>query len=229
MPQVNRATRVAGGWLAVGSLLMILVLVIHGPISPDLGEQMRRVADGVMRWRVAHWLAAAGLSLYAVSGLLVLTAGSRLTTSGPTMTAWAVVVVGALWTLTTAVAEGTVVAGAAASGASDTFAAWWAFAEGKATGFAFVALAVAAIAGSEARSVERVGPAWAAWGAVLASVASFGGWAVGMWLGVMPATLVWVVASILMSAWTLSLGVGLMGAGAASGGPPPGGGSSGNQ
>jgi hypothetical protein len=155
-------------------------------------------------------MAAAGLSLYAVSGLIMLTAGSRLTATGPTMTAWAVVVVGALWTMTTAVAEGTVVAGAAASGASDTFAAWWAFAEGKATGFAFVALAVAVIAGSEARGVERVGPAWAAWGAVLASVASFGGWALGMWVGIAPAMVVWVVSSIVMSAWTLSLGVGLM-------------------
>jgi len=210
MPYVNRATRVAGSWLAIGSFMMILVLLIHGPISPDLDEQMRRVADGVTRWRVAHWMAAAGLSLYAVSGLIMLTARSRLTASGPTMTAWAVVVVGSLWTMTTAVAEGTVVAGAAASGASDTFAAWWAFAEGKATGFAFVALAVAVIAGSEARSRERVGPAWAAWGAVLASVASFGGWALGMWVGIRPATLVWVVSSIVMSAWTLSLGVGLM-------------------
>ena len=210
MPHVNRATRVAGGWLAIGSFMMILVLLIHGPIAPDLDEQMRRVADGVTRWRVAHWMAAAGLSLYAVSGLIMLTAGSRLTAGGPTMTAWAVVVVGALWTMTTAVAEGTVVAGAAASGASDTFAAWWAFAEGKATGFAFLALAVAVIAGSEARSVGRVGPAWAAWGAVLASVASFGGWALGMWVGIAPAMVVWVVSSIVMSAWTLSLGVGLM-------------------
>lgn len=222
MPHVNRAARVAGSWLAIGSLLMILVLLIHGPISPDLDEQMRRVADGVMRWRVAHWLAAAGLSLYAVSGLIMLTAGSRLTSAPSTMTAWAVVVVGALWTMTTAVAETTVVAAAAASGASDTFQAWWAFAEGKAAGFAFVALAVAVIAGNEARSPERIGPAWAAWGAVLASVASFGGWALGMWVGITPATLVWVVSSIVMSAWTLWLGIGLMRAGDA-GGVPRGG------
>lgn len=218
MPHVNRAARVAGSWLAIGSFMMILVLLIHGPISPDLDEQMRRVADGITRWRVAHWLAAAGLSLYAVSGLIMLTAGSRLTARESTMTAWAVVVVGALWTVTTAVAEATVVADAAASGASDTFVAWWAFAEGKATGFAFVALAVAVIAGSEARSPERTGPAWAAWAAVLASVASFGGWALGMWVGIAPATLVWVVASIVMSAWTLWLGVGLMRAGDAGGG-----------
>ncbi len=210
MPHGTRATRVGGGWLALGSFLMILVLLIHGPISPDLDVQMQRVADGVTRWRLAHWIAAAGLSLYAVSGLLVLTAGSRLTAGGPTMTAWAVVVVGALWTLTTAVAEATVVATAAASGAGDTFAAWWAFAEGKATGFAFVALAVAVIAGSEARSPDRVGPAWAAWAAVAAAVASFGGWALGMWIGITTANLVWVVASIVMSAWTLSFGVGLM-------------------
>jgi hypothetical protein len=31
-----------------------------------------------------------------------------------------------------------------------------------------------------------------------------------MWVGITPATVVWVVSSIVMSAWTLSLGVGLM-------------------
>jgi len=45
-----------------------------------------------------------------------------------------------------AVAEATVVTEAAVSGCDETFAAWWRFAEGKANGFAFVALPVAVIA-----------------------------------------------------------------------------------
>jgi hypothetical protein len=54
------------------------VLVGHGPISPDLDEQMLRIAGRVTRWTVVHWIAAAGLSLYAATGLIVLTAPSRL-------------------------------------------------------------------------------------------------------------------------------------------------------
>ncbi len=56
--------------------------------------------------------------------------------------------VSALWTMTTAVVEATVVASAAVSGAKEAFEAGWAFAAGKATGFAFLALTVAVIAGN---------------------------------------------------------------------------------
>lgn len=154
-------------------------------------------------------MAAAALSLYAVTGLVVLSSGSRLTETWWTLTAWTIVPVGALWTLATAVAEATVVAGAAAMGATETFEAWWAFAEGMANGFAFLALAVAVIAGNEARSSERATPAWSAWIAVGAGVASFSGWALGMWFGVGFGNLLWVVSSIAMSVWTLWFGVAL--------------------
>jgi hypothetical protein len=194
---------------------MVVVLVGHGPISPDIDEQMRRIAGGVTRWTVVHWIAAAGLSLYAVTGLLVLTAQSRLTRGWGTLTAWAVVTVGALWTMTTAVAEATAVVGAVAAGNSETFEAWWAFAEGKATGFAFLALAVALIAGNEARSPERSGPAWPAWVGMAAGVGSFSGWALGMWVGIAPAGVVWVASSAVMSVWTFWLGITLMRAPAA--------------
>jgi hypothetical protein len=30
---------VGGTWFAIASFLMIVVLVLHGPISPDLSEQ----------------------------------------------------------------------------------------------------------------------------------------------------------------------------------------------
>ena len=91
----------------------------------------------------------------------------------------------------------------------ETFEAWWAFAEGKATGFAFLALAVAVIAGNEARSSERATPAWSAWIAMVSGVVSFAGWALGMWFGVGLGSLIWVASSILMSGWTLWFGVAL--------------------
>lgn len=167
---------------------------------------MLRIAGRPTAWVVAHWIAAAGLTIYAVAGLLVLTSESRLTAGWWTTTAWALLPVTALWTLTTAVAEATAVTDAVNSGNAEMFAAWWAFAEGKATGFAFLALAVAVIAGNEAQSTEGVPPAWTA---MVAGVASFTGWALGMWFGIGVGNLLWLVTSILMSVWIVWFGVAL--------------------
>ncbi len=201
--------QVGGTWLAIASGLMIATLVLHGPIAPDLNDQMTRIANRPTVWAVAHWIAAAGLSIYAVAGLVVLTSESRLTEGWWTTTAWAFLPVTALWTLTTAVAEATAVTDAVHSGNAEMFAAWWAFAEGKATGFAFLALAVAVIAGNEAQSNKGATPSWAAWTAVVAGVASFTGWAVGMWFGISLGSLLWLVTSILMSVWIVWFGVAL--------------------
>lgn len=209
MSHSNRAVQVGGAWLALASFLMVLALGLHGPIAPDLQGQMTRIAGGAARWSAVHWMAAAALSLYAVSGLIMLTSRSRVTDGGWTLTAWAVICVGCLWTVMTAVAETTVVAEAAASGSYETFAAWWAFAEGMANGFVFFALAVAVIAGSEARDTAGATPAWSAWIAVAAGLASFTGWGLGMWFGVAVGNLIWVAASIVMSLWTLWFGVAL--------------------
>jgi hypothetical protein len=190
--------------------LLIAALITHGPLAPDLGEQMKDVANRALAWTVIHWVSAASLSLYAVTGLVVLTAGSRLTGGGWTLTAWAVLTVSALWTMTTAVAEATAVTNAAVSGAKQMFEAWWAFAEGKATGIAFLALAVAVISGNEAQSSERAVPAWSAWIAMVSGFASFAGWALGRWFGVDFGNLLWVASSVLMSVWTLWFGVALM-------------------
>ena len=209
MRHTDGPIRVGGTWFAVASFLMIVVLVLHGPISPDLSAQMAKISDGVMRWSVAHWMAAAGLSLHAVAGLVILTSQSRLTDGWWTTTAWAVVPIAALWTLTTAVAEATVVSDAARSGNKEVFDAWWAFAEGKANGFSFLALAVALIAGNEAQSGERATSAWSAWTAMVAGVVSFTGWALGMWFGVRLGSVIWVISSILMSAWGVWFGVAL--------------------
>jgi hypothetical protein len=210
MQYTNKATQIAGSWLAIASLLMVVTLTFHGPIAPDHSDQMNNIAEGVIRWSVVHWVAAVALSLFAVTGLIVLTARSRLTENRWTLTAWAVLPVGALWTMITAVAEATVVANAAVSGYIETFEAWWAFAEGMATGFTFVALAVAVIAGNEIQSSERAVPGWSAWIGMVAGVASFAGWALGMWLGISPGNLIWVVSSLLMSLWTLWFGTALM-------------------
>jgi hypothetical protein len=174
-----------------------------------MGQQMQVVADSSTRWAISHWASAAGLSLFAVTGLIVLAAGSRLTEAWWTMSAWAVLAVGALWTMTTAVAEATVVADAAASGNVATYEAWWAFSEGKATGFMFVALAVAAIAGNEARTTRGAPPVWASWIAAVAGIGAFFGWALSMWFGVGGGSLVWLASSFTMCLWTLWFGLGL--------------------
>jgi hypothetical protein len=210
MPHTNTAVRVAGTWLAIASSLLIAALVVHGPLAPDLSVQMKKIADGAMAWSVIHWVSAASLSLYAVTGLIVLTSGSRLAGGWWTMTAWAVLTVSALWTMTTAVAEATAVTNAAVTGAKEMFEAWWAFAEGKASGIAFLALAVAVISGTEAQSSERAVPAWSAWIAMVSGIASFTGWALGRWFGIDLGNLLWVVSSVLMSVWTLWFGFALM-------------------
>lgn len=210
MPHTNTAVRVAGTWLAVASSLLIAALVVHGPLAPELGDQMKKIADESTAWSSIHWVSAASLSLYAVTGLIVLTSGSRLAEAWWTMTAWAVLTVSALWTMTTAVVEATVVTHAAVAGANETFEAWWAFAEGKASGIAFFALAVAVIAGNEAASAERAVPAWSAWIAMAAGLASFAGWTLGRWFGVDLGNFLWVASSVLMCAWTLWFGFALM-------------------
>jgi hypothetical protein len=100
-------------------------------------------------------------------------------------------------------------------------AAWWRFAEGKANGFAFVALPVAVIAGREAGNFAGSTPAWAARTALVAGIASFTGWALGMWFEVAIGSFLWVVASIVMSLWTLWFGVVLMRTPSAGPGQPP--------
>jgi hypothetical protein len=209
MPNAGAGVRVAGAWLAVASFLLGGALAFHGPLAADLDTQMRIIAAAGTRWAVVHWVAAVALSLFAVVGLVVLAAGSRLTQDWWTMSAWAVLPVGALWTVTTAVAEATAVADAAAAGNRATFEAWWAFSAGMGTGFTFLALAVAAIAGNEARTSRKVTPVWASWAASVAGVASFLGWALGMWLGIALGNLLWVASSLVMCLWILWFGVAL--------------------
>ena len=175
MSHTHTGMRVAGGWLAIASLLLAGGIVLHGPINPDMGHQMQVVADSSTRWAISHWASAAGLSLFAVTGLIVLAARSRLTEAWWTMSAWAVLAVGALWTMTTAVAEATVVADAAASGNVATYEAWWAFPKEKPRA------SCRRVGGcrdrrQRARTTRGATPVWASW---IAAVAGIG----RLWLG----------------------------------------------
>jgi hypothetical protein len=167
---------------------------------------MALVAGASSRWIIVHWIAAASLSLFAMTGLIVLTANSRLTEAWWTISAWAVVTLGAIWTMTTAVAEATAVPAAARAEDLARFEAWWAFAEGKSTGFMFLALAVAVIAGNEARMPRGATPAWASWIAVAAGVSAFLGWPLGMWFGVAMGSVLWLASSLVTSLWTFWFG-----------------------
>lgn len=84
------------------------------------------------------------------------------------------------------------------------------FAEGRGSGIVLLALAVAVISGNAAQSSERAVPAWSAWVAMIVGIASLVGWALGNWLGVDFGSLLWVVSSVVMSAWTLWFGLALI-------------------
>ncbi len=203
------ALRASGTWLATGAGLLALALIFHGPPSPVIAEQMQIIAEGTARWSIVHWMAAASLSCFAVAGLIVLTSGSRLTGDWTTISAWAVLAVGALWTMTTAVAEATAVTHAAASNNQELFEAWWKFSEGKANGFAFLALAVAVIAGTEAIDADGATPTWAAWVGTAAAIVSFLGWVLGSWINIGIGGPIWVASSLVMGVWILWFGVTL--------------------
>ena len=202
--------RVAGAWLALGSLLLVVSLALHPPPSPDPSEFMAIIADNASLWVAVHWGAALALTMLVIAGLLVLTAGSPLTHAWWTMSAWAVLVVGAFWVSTTAVAEATVIAAAAATGDSATFEAWQLFAEGQAIGFGFLVASVAVIAVDQARSAISVTPTWAAWIGAVAAVVAFVAYVVmGLVLGIAVGGPIWLVSTIVMGLWTLWFGAAL--------------------
>lgn len=209
MTNHQTALRAAGGWLAGASLLLALALAFHGPLHPDLDMQMAHIAASASRWAAVHWAAAAALSCFTIASVLVLVSGSRLTSTGRLLSAWAVVLVGALWTLATAVTEVTVITDLAVSGDRPQFATWWSLAQGYANGFALLAVAVATIAWNEVTDPRRIVPKWSAAIGAAAGVASFTGWSLGVWFKIGPANLLWVLASGLMCVWLAWLGTAL--------------------
>lgn len=212
LERTRTGTRVAGGWLAVGAVLFVISLLLHPPPSPDPAEFMAGIANAPTQWVLAHWAAALALTIFAISGLIMLATASRLSQSWWMMSAWAVLTLGALWVTITAVAEATVITEAAVAGDTVTFEAWQHFAEGwAAAGFGFVAIAVAVIAGNEARSARSVTPAWASWIGAIAGIVAFVGFVVlAVLLGIAIGGLIWLVSSLILSGWILWFGIGLV-------------------
>ena len=202
--------RAAGAWFGLGGLLFAAGLAFHAPPSPEPEAFMAAIANDPSRWVFAHTAAAIAASMLAVAGLIVLTAGSRLSRTGVTLSAWAALVVSGLLLTTAALTELTVVTAAATAGDTSTFSIWQPFAEGYAAAFAPLALAVGAIAVAEARSDARVVPETVAWiggGLGLVAAAAF---TAGLGLGIGAAGPVWLVSSILLSLWGVWFGVGLV-------------------
>jgi hypothetical protein len=206
MTSDQTALRAAGAWLTGASVLLVLALAFHGPLHPDPEVQMMHIAESASRWAIVHWTAAAALSCFAIAAVLVLVSHSRLTSTRLTISAWAVVLVGALWTLATAVTEVTVIADLAEARNFAQFEPWWSFAQGYGNGFALLGVAVAVIAWSEYRDARRIVPTWSAAVGTVAGLASFAGWALGVWLDIRPANLMWLLASGIMCVWLAWLG-----------------------
>ncbi|WP_265111220.1 hypothetical protein [Halosolutus halophilus] len=199
--------RAGGVWLAIGALLLVGGFVLHPLPSPDPAEFVATIADAPTRWVAAHVTTAIGLSVVAIAALIVLTADSRLTRTWWTTTAWAALIVSALLVTTAAVVEATVIAEAAIGGDTATFEAWSVFADVHSAAFLFFALAIAVIAGNEARSAPQTTPAWASWIGAVAGVAAFGGMVLVFVLGIAPGGPVWIGSTIVMSLWTAWFGV----------------------
>lgn len=201
--------RVGGAWLAIGAIALVVSLLLHAQPSPDPNEFMANIAATPTQWVIAHWLAAISSSLFVIAGLIILTTNSRLTHEWWTLTAWAVVIVGSLWIMSTALIEATVVTAAAVDGDTATFVEWQLFGQALASAFVGVAAALALIAYNEAQNGPETTPVWASWiGAAVGIVAAVA-FALIIGFGVSMAGIVWIPTTILMSVWVLWFGVSL--------------------
>lgn len=207
--RIDTRMQVGGGWLAVAALGFVVGLVLHPPPSPNPNEFMATIAGAPTQWMAAHWLSAIAASLFVIAGLLILTADTRLTHTWSTMTAWAVLIMGALWVVTAALVEATVSTAAAVAGDTATFTTWQLFAEAHAAAFVAVAVPLAVIAFNEARIGPETTPVWASWiGAAAGAVAAVA-FVLVLGVGIAVAGVVWIAATVVMSLWTLWFGVAL--------------------
>ncbi len=209
-PDVDTRVSVVGAMLAIGSLLLVVGFVLHPPPAPNPAEFMATIAENPTRWVAAHGLTAISLSVFVIAGLIMLTSGSRFTQHWWTVSAWAVLIVSALWTTTAAVVEATAITQAAIADDVATFEVWTAFAEVHSAAFLFFVLAAAVIAGHEARSAYQTTPVWASWFGAVAGVGAFGGMILVFVLGIALGGLVWLASTIVMSMWLLWFGVALV-------------------
>jgi hypothetical protein len=200
MDNMKIGMRTAGITLVGGGVLLAVVFVLHGPLQATLLDQMEVIGHR-HDWSPVHWAAAIALSLFAMAGLIALATGSRLTETVATTIGWALVALGAVGTLVTAVTEATAITYAAATGDQQLFESWWALAGGFANGFALLALGVAMIAANEIRDAGRSLPIWLSWIGAVGAIASLAGWVLSSWMGIQPLSLLWVAGSMVMCLW----------------------------
>ena len=203
---------IAGLWLGTGACLLIIALVFHGPPDTDLSVQMHHVAEGHARWALVHWTAAVALFLISGAGFLKLADQSNGEITSGLRSAWLVVALGALLTVSTAVSEASVVSVAADMGNETTFRTWWAFSGGMANGFFALALASAFIALAEARSEASRMPVWSSGAGAVFGLLSAVGWSLGEQLGIEIGGPIWLVSTLLMCVWLAWFGFAARGA-----------------
>ena len=193
--------KTAGLWLGSGASLLIVALIFHGPPDPDLTVQMQHIAEGHTRWALVHWTAAVALFLISGSSFLNLIDQSAGGSSTALRSAWLVLALGALLTVSTAVSEASVVSVAAHAGDNAAFVSWWAFSSGMANGFFALALASALIALAEARSDASRLPVWSCAAGTVFGVLSAVGWSLGEHFGVGIGGPIWLISTLLMCVW----------------------------
>ena len=202
MPDKSQSNNaVAGLWLGTGASLLIVALIFHGPPDPDLSVQMQHVAESHTRWALVHWTAAAALFLISGAGFLNLIDQNTGGSSRGLRSAWLILALGALLTVSTAVSEAAVVSAAAHAGDMAAFHDWWEFAGGMANGFFALALATALIALAEARSDASRMPAWSNFAGTAFGVLSAVGWSLGEHFGIGIGGPVWLISTLLMCVW----------------------------
>jgi hypothetical protein len=176
---------------------------------------MQHVAEGHTRWALVHWTAAVALFLISGSGFLNLLDQDAGGSSVGLRSAWLVLALGALLTVSTAVSEAAVVSAAAVAGAAAgdkaTFVSWWEFSSGMANGFFALALATALIALAEARSDAGRMPVWSSAAGTVFGVLSAVGWSLGQHFGVGIGGPIWLVSTLLMCVWLAWFGFAALG------------------
>lgn len=200
----------AGLWLGAGASLLIIALVFHGPPDPDLSVQMQHVAEGHTRWALVHWSAAVALFLISGSGFLKLIDQNTGGSPAGLRSAWLVLALGALLTVSTAVSEATVVSAAANAGDKATFVSWEKFSGGMANGFFALALATALIALAEARSDASRMPVWSCAAGTIFGVLSAVGWSLGEHFGIGIGGPIWLFSTLLMCVWLAWFGFAVL-------------------
>lgn len=201
--------RVGGAWLAIAAIAFIASLLLHARPSPDPNEFMANIAAAPTQWMIAHWVAAISSALFVIVGLIMLTTDSRLTDKWWTLTAWAVLIVGSLWIMSTALIEATVVTVAAVEGDTATFVEWQLYGQALALSFVLVSPALASIAYNEARNGPETTPVWASWIGVLAGIVAGLAFFLLIAIGIPMAGVVWIPTTILTALWVLWFGVSL--------------------